>query len=105
MRPLFGVLLTAAEAVYCIRIPYNNVTLAAGHYRQTRGGAFLEAGINVALSVALVVPMGLSGVALATLAAMTVRTVQYAHYLSRHILRRPFSVFLGRCAVNACASV
>lgn len=104
MRPLFGVLLTAAEAVYCIRIPYNNVTLAAGHYRQTRGGAFLEAGINVVLSVALVVPLGLSGVALATLAAMTVRTVQYAHYLSRHILRRPFSVFLGRCAVNACAS-
>ena len=103
MQPLFGVLLTAAEAVYCIRIPYNNVTLAAGHYRQTRNGAFLEAGINVALSVALVVPLGLSGVALATLVAMTVRTVQYAHYLSRHILHRPFTVFLGRCAVNGCA--
>lgn len=104
MRPLFGVLLTAAEAVYCIRIPYNNVTLAAGHYRQTRNGAFLEAGINVVLSVALVIPLGLSGVALATLAAMTVRTVQYAFYLSRHILCRPFSVFLGRCGVNAAAS-
>ena len=104
MRPLFGILLTAAEAVYCIRIPYNNVTLAAGHYRQTRSGAFLEAGINIVLSLALVVPLGLSGVALATLAAMTVRTVQYAHYLSHHILRRPFSVFLGRCAVNICAS-
>ena len=103
MRPLFGALLTAAEAVYCVRIPYNNVTLAAGHYRQTRNGAFLEAGINIVLSVALVIPMGLSGVALATLIAMTVRTVQYAHYLSRHILRRPFSVFLGRCAVNGCA--
>ena len=103
MRPMFGVLLTAAEAVYCIRIPYNNVTLAAGHYRQTRNGAFLEAGINIALSVALVIPLGLSGVALATLAAMTVRTVQYAHYLSRHILNRPFCVFLGRCGVNGCA--
>ena len=104
MRPLFGVLLTAAEAVYCIRIPYNNVTLAAGHYRQTRNGAFLEAGINIVLSVALVIPLGLSGVALATLAAMTVRTVQYAHYLSQHILHRPLSVFAGRCAVNAAAS-
>ncbi len=104
MRPLFGILLTAAEAVYCVRIPYNNVTLAAGHYRQTRNGAFLEAGINVVLSVALVIPLGLAGVALATLAAMTVRTVQYAFYLSRHILCRPFSVFLGRCGVNVCAA-
>ena len=103
LRPLFGILLTASEAVYCIRIPYNNVTLAAGHYRQTKRGAFLEAGINVVLSVALVVPLGLSGVALATLIAMTVRTVQYAFYLSRHILHRPFSVFLGRCGVNALA--
>ncbi|MBQ7542070.1 MAG: sugar isomerase [Clostridia bacterium] len=103
LRPMFGVLLAAAEAVYCIRIPYNNVTLAAGHYRQTRNGAFLEAGINVVLSVALVIPLGLSGVALATLVAMTVRTVQYALYLSRHILRRPFAVFLGRCAVNLAA--
>ena len=103
MRPLFGVLLTAAEAVYCIRIPYSNVTLAAGHYRQTRTGAFVEAGINVVLSVALVIPLGLSGVALATLTAMTVRTVQYAYYLSRHILRRPFSVFLGRFSINLCA--
>ena len=103
LRPAFGILLTAAEAVYCIRIPYNNVTLAAGHYRQTRNGAFLEAGINIALSVALVVPLGLSGVALATLVAMSVRTVQYALYLSRHILHRPFRLFVGRCGVNLCA--
>ena len=105
IRPLFGVLLVAAEAVYCIRIPYNNVTLAAGHYRQTRNGAFLEAGLNIVGSLVLIVPLGMNGVALATLLAMTVRTVQYALYLSRHILRRPFGVFLGRCTVNlaACA--
>ena len=103
-RPLFGLLLVLAEAVYCIRIPYNNVTLAAGHYRQTRSGAFLEAGINIVGSALLVIPLGLSGVALATLAAMTVRTVQYALYLSRHILQRPFSVFILRCLVFGAAS-
>ena len=103
-RPLFGVLLTLAEAVYCIRIPYNNVTLAAGHYRQTRNGAFLEAGINIVGSVILVIPFGICGVALATLLAMTVRTMQYAVYLSRHILQRRLSVFLGRCTVNILSS-
>lgn len=105
IRPLFGFLLTAAEAVYCLRIPYNNVTLAAGHYRQTRNGAFLEAGINIVGSLVLIVPMGMNGVALATLLAMSVRTVQYALYLSKHILCRPFTVFLGRCFVNLAACV
>lgn len=105
IRPLFGFLLVAAEAVYCIRIPYNNVTLAAGHYRQTRNGAFLEAGINIVGSLVLIVPMGMNGVALATLLAMAVRTVQYAFYLSKEILRRPITVFFSRCLVNlaACA--
>lgn len=103
LNPMFGFLLTAAEAVYCIRIPYNNVTLAAGHYRQTRNGAFAEAGINIVLSVTLVIPLGLRGVAIATLVAMSMRTVQYALYLSRHILHRPFRLFVGRCCVNFAA--
>ncbi len=105
IRPVFGVLLTLAEAVYCIRIPYNNVTLAAGHYKQTRNGAFLEAGLNITLSIILVIPFGLTGVAIATLVAMTVRTVQYAVYLTKNILHRPLSIFFGRCAVNICAAL
>ena len=103
-RPLFGILLTLAEAMYCIRIPYNNVTLAAGHYKQTRNGAFLEAGLNIGLSLALVIPFGLCGVAAATLVAMTVRTVQYAVYLSKNILHLPVRLFFGRCAVFGCAA-
>ncbi len=98
-RPAFGILLTLAEAVYCIRIPYNNVTLAAGHYRQTRNGAFIEAGINIVLSLVLVVPLGLEGVALATLAAMVFRTIQYAVYLSGQILHRSILYFFRRCAI------
>ncbi len=104
IRPTFGILLTLAEAVYCIRIPYNNVTLAAGHYRQTRNGAFLEAGINIVLSVALVIPLGLEGVAVATLAAMVFRTVQYAFYLSGKILHRSVFCFFRRCAISIVCS-
>ena len=103
-RPLFGALLVLAEAMYCIRIPYNNVTLAAGHYKQTRNGAFLEAGINIAGSLILVIPFGLAGVAAATLLAMTVRTVQYAVYLSKNILHMPVFRFFSRFAVFAAAA-
>ena len=103
-RPLFAVLLTLAEAVYCIRIPYNNVTFAAGHYRQTRNAAFLEAGVNIVGSIVLVIPFGLCGVAIATLLAMTVRTVHFAVYLSKNILHTPIRAFFGRCAVFALSA-
>ena len=103
-RPLFGVLLTLAEALYCLRLPYQHVAFAAGHYKQTRNAAFLEAGINIAGSLLLVVPLGLRGVALATLLAMTYRTVHFAVYLSRHILHTSVRRFIGRCAVFAGAA-
>ncbi len=104
IRPMFAYVLAAAEAVYCIRIPYNSVTLAAGKYKETRNGAFVEAGINVALSVVLVAFFGMIGVAVGTLAAMTFRTVQYAYFLSKNILNRKMSVFIKRAVVSAFAS-
>lgn len=104
-RPAFAFVLTLAEAVFCLRIPYNSVTLAAGHFKQTRNGAFAEAFINIALSCALVVPFGITGVAVGTLAAMCFRTVQYALYTSKNIVKRTPVYFCLRLAVNAAASV
>ncbi len=105
IRPLFAYLITAAYAAYAIRSPYNILTLAAGHYKQTRNGAFAEAAINVAVSAVGVYFWGIVGVALGTLVAMTFRTVQYAWYLSKNILERNFSVFLKRVLTAALASV
>ena len=104
IRPAFAYALTLAEAVYCLRMPYNNVTLAAGHYRQTRNGAFVEAIINVVLSVVLVIPFGITGVAVATLTAMIFRTGQYVYYLYKNILRQSVGPFFKSLAVNAAAS-
>ena len=108
IRPLFAYLLVAAYAVFAIRLPYNSLTLAAGHYKQTRNGAFIEAGINVGVSAILVFLFGIIGVAIGTLAAMTFRTVQYAWYLSKNILVRSFSIFLkrvGGAALSALLSI
>lgn len=106
IRPAFAYLLVAAYAAYTIRLPYNNLTLAAGHYRQTRNGAFVEAGINVIVSSALVYFLGIIGVAIGTLSAMVFRTVQYALYLSKNILERSFSIFLKRVGVSlVCVAI
>ncbi len=104
IRPAFAYIIVAAYAAYAIRSPYNILTLAAGHYRQTRNGAFAEAVINVIVSAFGVYFAGIVGVALGTLAAMAFRTVQYAWYLSKNILERKFTVFIKRVLTAALAS-
>ena len=105
VRPDFAAAMVLAYAVYCVRIPYNSLTFAAGHYKQTRNGAFAEAGINIFVSVLLVRHMGIVGVAVGTLVAMTFRTVQYARYLSKNILHRSMWTFIKRITVSLiCAA-
>jgi O-antigen/teichoic acid export membrane protein len=104
-RPMFAYVLIAAEAIFCVRIPYNAVVLAAGHYKQTRNGAILEALINIVLSLILVNFLGIVGVAIGTLCAMLFRTVQYAVYLSKNILQRSIWIFIRKTMVYVLSSV
>lgn len=104
-RPLFAYVLVAAEAIFCIRLPYHAVVLAAGHFKQTKKGAYIEAIINIGLSIILVKYFGILGVAIATLVAMLFRTIQYAIYLSRNILQRSFLVFAKRAVISLIAAL
>ncbi len=104
IRPAFAFIMVLAYAAFAVRSPYNILTLAAGHYRQTRNGAFAEAAINVAVSIVGVYFWGIVGVALGTLCAMTFRTVQYAWYLSKNILERSFTVFIKRVGTSALSA-
>lgn len=99
-QPLFAILLTTAALVYCIRIPYLTIITSAGHYRQTRWGAYGEAVINILVSVCLVYKFGLIGVAIGTVAAMGFRLVYCVIYLSKNILNRSTSVFIKRSVVT-----
>ena len=100
IQPLFGVLMTLAQACYCIRIPYEMMIKAAGHYKQTQTSSFIEAGLNIVASVALVWSFGLNGVALGTVIAMSYRTVYLVFYLSRNILCRKVSYFVKQLLVD-----
>ena len=86
LRPGFGIVMLIAEAFYCIRLPYQAVVYAAGHFKQTRNGAIIEAGTNIILSIALVFRFGLIGVAVGTLVSMLFRTIQYIWYYHAKIL-------------------
>lgn len=103
-QPLFAMLIIAGSYAYSIRHPFGCVVSAAGHYKETNAGAIGEVAINLVLSLALVKPLGLVGVALGTFAAMSFRTIHTVWYLSKHILHRPVWKFLWKLACNLMLS-
>lgn len=91
-RPVFGYLLVISEFIYEIRLPYSGLVLAAGHFKETKLGAWLEAIVNIVLSVILVYKFGLIGVAIGTIVAMMIRTIEMVYHSSKYLLKRSYMV-------------
>lgn len=95
IRPAFALLLTLAEAINCIALPFSSLPVAANHLKQTRWGAYGEAIINITLSCILIHWNPLVGVVIGTVAASLFRAVFYLVYSVKHLLRlSPLSVLL-----------
>lgn len=107
IRPLFAVLIVTAEFIWALRLPYASLAHTAGHFKETKPGAWLEAIINVAVSLTLVVvfDMGMVGVAIGTLAAMFVRMIDFMLHSSRFVLERPLGDGLKRILTAAVITV
>lgn len=99
-QPLFALLITLAEACHCLRLPYNIMILAAGHYKQTQHNYIIAAVVNIVISIITVKAWGLIGVAVGTLAAMVYQTVWMAVYDSKNIIRWPINKFIKQAAVD-----
>lgn len=104
-QPLFAILMIAGSYAYSIRHPFGCVVSAAGHYKETKVGAIGEVTLNLVLSLVLVKPLGLVGVALGTFAAMTFRTIYTVWYLSKNILCRPVWKFFMKVIFNLATGV
>lgn len=87
-RPVFAILITVAELMWSVRLPYSSVTLAAGHFKETNKGAWVEVFSNLIISIVLVFKFGMVGVAIGTLVAMTIRTIEFMYHTSKYILKR-----------------
>ena len=100
IQPLFAALIVAANAGHCLRLPYNIVILAAGHYKQTQNNYIAVAVINIVVSVATVKVWGLIGVAIGTLVAMAYQTIWMAIYDSKYLIKWPIRNFLKQLFVD-----
>lgn len=96
MLPSYAVISTVAAAFLALRSPHITLTHGAGFYKETKAGAYLEAGINIVLSVVLAQFFGIVGVGIGTLAANVFRTVQYMLFVDKHIVPRGMLVPLKK---------
>ncbi len=99
-QPLFAALLTMAHAGHCLRLPYNIIILAGGHYKQTQNNYIIAALLNIIISIILVIKYGLIGVAIGTLVAMLYQTVWMAGYISKNLIKWPFKRFIKQLAID-----
>lgn len=99
--PLFAVLITLANAMHCMRMPYNIMLLAAGHYKQTQKCYIMSAALNIVISIATVKAFGLIGVAIGTLVGMAYQTIWMTRYISENIIQWPLKTSMKQCAVDA----
>ena len=93
-RPVFAVIITLAEFIYAIKLPYDLLINSAGHFKQTKKFAYIEAFINVVLSLLLINKLGLIGVAIGTVIAMMFKACSVIYYFSVKVLKRNIKIDL-----------
>ena len=103
--PGFAIILIIASLLYCLRMPYNSIVIAAGHFKQTQTAAYGEAIINILVSILLVIQFGLIGVAIGTVVAVAFRFIFYVVYLSKAIIYRDIHLFVKRQLINAVSFI
>ncbi len=97
---IFSNLLVLGQVIFCMRIPYNSMICAAGHYKQTQTSAIMEMSINIIFTAVLIKPFGLSGAAVGTIIAIAYRTISFIRYLNINILKRPIKKILFQISVD-----
>ena len=104
-QPIFGIMIVIAELIYCIREPYVSLAYSANKFKEIKKHAYIEAILNIILSLMLVKKLGLLGIAIGTVIAMTYRTLFHVWYLQKNILNRSINIFIKKMALFTGSSI
>lgn len=103
-QPLFGFLLVLAEALYLIKLPHLNLAYSANKFKEITVPAYIEAMLNIMISVALVKWIGLIGVTIGTVVGMTYRMVFHVYYTSKIVPGRAQCIFYRKLFLFAAGA-
>lgn len=87
-QPLFAFLICLALYVLSIREPYIVMTYNAGLFKETQNYAYIEAILNIVISIILVKAFGLIGVAIGTVISALYRYIATLLFLQKNVLNR-----------------
>jgi O-antigen/teichoic acid export membrane protein len=91
------VLLLVPRALYLAQSTSTKILLGMGRHRTLASVLLLEGAANLLLSLTLVRPLGLLGVALGTAIPLTCTSILFLPEHVCHLLRIPLGTFLRRC--------
>ena len=103
-QPLFGVLLVISEMLYLIKLPHLNLAYSANKFKEITFPAYIEAILNIVISIVLVKKFGIIGVTIGTIVGMTYRMVFHVYYTSRIVPGRVQSIFYRKVFLFSIAS-
>ena len=98
-QPLFGVILVISEALYLLRSPHVSLAYTANRFSEITLPAYLEAAINIIVSIVLLKYLGLVGIAIGTMAGMLYRGAFHIYYTSKLVPSRRQSVFYRKLLI------
>ena len=92
-QPVFGVLIVISEALYLIKMPHQTLSYSANKFKEQTPHAYMEALINIILSLILVNKYGLIGVAIGTICGMLYRLIYHVYLTTKLIDGRHQIIF------------
>lgn len=104
-QPVLGWLLIIAEMTFCLREPYVNMAYTANKFKEISKYAYVEAILNIVLSIILVFKFGMVGVAIGTVVSLLYRTICQVYYLKNNILYRKVQPFVKNLVIFTLSEV
>lgn len=101
IRPGLAIFMMITQIVYCLRQPYHQIIIAAGKFKETRNAAYIEAVLNIGLSILFANIWGTEGVVFATFISIVYRALYFIYYLKHHILYCSFRVCIKRFLISS----
>ena len=95
IRPLFALLMCLANYFSAAKLPYDLLIFANGNFKETKTGAFIEASLNIIISVSLGLLIGINGIIIGTIFSGIFRTMQYNIFVCKKIVphKKWYSIF------------
>lgn len=98
--PVVGLLFSIYGITRMLRLPYTEITFAAGHFKETKVQAIIEASINLAVSIILLPVYGISGVLLGSVLGEVYRTIHSYIYCYKKLINFDWIRSAILCAAN-----